>query len=239
LTQNCAFPPELEDGRLLAYLDGVADQGTLAHLKGCAYCSERAADLGQLQERLTSRLYRVNCPSSMELGEYHLRMLPAPRMLVVAQHLRECPHCAREVAELQGFVSDLEPTAEGGLLQKARVLVARLLSPGDPAFAPAMALRGESKGPLTFAAEGIVIVLDIQPTTEGRTNILGQVAADSQDQWTGALVELRRGNQLKMSSIIDDLGAFRCEGVMPGQLELRITPNNGSIVVISNFEISV
>jgi len=237
LTQKCAFPPELDDRQLLAYLDSVADQGTIAHLQGCAYCSERAADLGRFQERLAGRLYRVNCPPSMELGEYHLRMLPAPRMLVVAQHVRECPHCTREVAELQGFLSDLEPAAEGSLLEKAQVLIARLLGPGDPAFAPAMALRGEARGPLTFAAEGVVIVLDIKPITEGRTDVLGQVAADNQDQWTGALVELRKDNQLKMSSIVDDLGAFRCEGVMPGQLELRIIPNNGSVIVISNFEV--
>jgi hypothetical protein len=160
-------------------------------------------------------------------------------MLVVGRHVRECPYCTREVAELQGYLSDLEPAAETGLLDKARVLIARLLGPGDPAFAPAMALRGESKGPITFAADGVVIVLDIQPAAKGSVNVLGQVAADDQDLWTGALVELKKDDQLKISSVVDDLGAFQCEGVMPGPLELRITPNNGSIVVISNFEVSV
>ena len=110
MTKNCVTPPELEDRQLLAWLDDrEAHQETAIHLKMCPYCREKAEALDRLQKRLRSGLHRVNCPSSMELGEYHLRMLPASQMLVVAQHVRECPHCAREISELEGFLSDLAP----------------------------------------------------------------------------------------------------------------------------------
>ena len=240
MSTNCVFPPELEDWQILAYLDNrEANQETAYHLEKCPYCRKKAEALELLQKRLTTRLFRLTCPPAIQLGEYHLRMLPAPQMLVVAQHLRECPHCARELAQLEEFfLDDLAPTPEDSLLGQAKVLIARLVGAGELTFTPTTAaLRGQGKGPITFAAEGIIIVLDIQSATGGRANILGQVAADNQDDWTGALVELRKDNQLRISSTVDDLGAFRCEGVIPGQQELRIIPKNGSLVVISNFEV--
>jgi hypothetical protein len=139
---------------------------------------------------------------------------------------------------LEDFLSEGALNPETNLLGQAKLLIARLVGGGELTFTPTpAALRGEAKGPITFAAEGIIIVLDIQPAAEGKANILGQVAADHQDDWTGALVELRKDNLLQISTTVDDLGAFQCEGIIPGQHELRILPTNGSVVVISNFEV--
>ena len=88
----------------------------------------------------------------------------------------------------------------------------------------------------THALEMSAILLDIQPAHDGRVNILGQVAADDQDQWTGASVELRREDQLQFSTEIDDLGAFRFEDAMPGAKELRIISNDRSLIVVSIIE---
>jgi hypothetical protein len=68
-------------------------------------------------------------------------------------------------------------------------------------------------------------------------NILGQVAADDQEQWTGALVEVRQAGELEFTANVDDLGAFRSESLFPGPKELRIIPKSGTVVVISNFEV--
>lgn len=235
MTTNCAFPPELDDKQLSAYLDGIADEATLSHLKRCARCREKAEALDRFQKRLANRLYRATCPPSIELGEYHLHLLPASQMLIVGQHVRECPHCAREISELEGFLSEPEPSLTEKLIGGAKVLIARLV--GGTLSPATIALRGEARGPMTFAADGIAIVLDIQPAPEAKANILGQVAADRQDDWTGALVELRKDGLLQVSSTVDDLGGFQCLGVIPGQYELRITPENDSVVVISNFEV--
>lgn len=237
MTENCVFPPELDDKQLLAYLDGQADETTLSHLQSCAYCREKAETLDRLQNRLTARLYRFDCPSPLELGEYHLHILPASQMLVIGQHVRACPHCAGEVAVLEGFLSDLNPATEGSLLGKAKVLIARLVGPGSLNFAPAAAVRGEGKGPITFAAEGIIIVLDVQPAMEGTLHILGQLAADRQDDWTGALVELRKEGQMGMTSTVDDLGAFHFEKLTPGSIQMTITSPQGVTVRIANIDI--
>jgi anti-sigma factor RsiW len=171
----------------------------------------------------------------MELGDYHLGLLPASQALRVVQHVRECPHCRREVEQLGTYLKDLESPA--GVVEAIRVLVAKLLSvPGEigsQSMAPA--LRGERRGPLQFAAEGVLIVVDVEPTSAGKMNILGQVAADDQDHWTGAQVELRQTGKVQFSTQVDDLGAFRAEDIPSGPKELRITPKSQSVVVVSNF----
>ena len=235
--KQCISPPELDDQQLLLYLDGNADAEVVSHLERCSYCLERANALARLQNQLTSRLYRITCPSPMKLGEYHLHMLPDPERLLIRQHLSECPHCAREMAQLEEyFLADLAPM-ENDLLGQAKVLIARLVSGVGESAAPLTALRGEAKGPLTLEADGMVIVLDVQPGDDGKVNVLGQVAADDQDRWTDAFVEFHQGGQLEFSTTVDDLGAFHSENIIPGLKELRIISQDHSITVVSNFEL--
>jgi len=237
---ECVSPPELDDSHLWSYVDGEAEPETMLHLEQCGYCSEKAKALAQLQGRVQSRLYRINCPSSLELAEYHLRMLPDSKKLVVVQHVRECVHCARELAQLEGYLNELGPTGETGLLEGLKVLVARWVGGNPEGRLPApSALRGEAKGPLTFETDGTVIILDIQPTSKGLASVLGQVAADDQDRWTGAAVELRQADGPPITTSLDDLGAFWFEEAHPGSTEITITSLNGIIVQIPNFDIAV
>ena len=61
-------------------------------------------------------------------------------------------------------------------------------------------------------------------------------AADDQDRWTGALVELSQDGKLEFSTTVDDLGAFQAEGIMTGSKELQIISKDNSLKVVSNFE---
>lgn len=230
---KCITSPALDSVKIAMYVDGEADEAVIAHIKECTYCRERARQWTLLQNRLKKQSYRMNCPTPMELGDYHLGLLPAPQALVVSQHLRDCLLCKREVAVLEDFLTGLTP--ETSLLGAAEVLIARLIS-GQSDLAPAGgALRGEGKGPLTFQANGIVIILDVKSTTEGKVDIFGQVATEDQDQWTGALVELRKNDLLQASTEVDDLGTFQYTNVISGGQELRIWPQTGPIVIVPNF----
>jgi len=137
-------------------------------------------------------------------------------------------------------LSKFGPTGETGLLEGLKVLVARWVGGNPEGISPApSALRGEAKGPLTFETDGIVIILDIQPASEGRVSLLGQVAADDQDSWTGAVVELRQADAPPLAASLDDLGAFRFEEAHPGSTEITITSSNGIIVQTPKFDIAV
>lgn len=237
---TCISPPELEVRLLMAFLDGEADPETRLHLQQCEHCRHRAKTLERKQKFLTSRLYRASCPSTDELGEYHLRMLPSDRMLVISQHVRECPLCTREVDQLKEYLSDLSPGTEGNLLQQTKRLVAKLVSGRGAASAagePAFALRGTDEGPMTFEAEGTVIVLDVQPTNEGKVNILGQVAADDQDLWTGSTITLNQADGSKTKDTLNDLGAFQFEQVSTGSIQITILSPQGIEIQIPKFDV--
>lgn len=241
MSTTCVSPPELDEKQLLFYLDGQANKETLSHLERCTYCREKAKTLDHVQKRLTARLYRLTCPPPIELGEYHLRMLPASKMLVIAQHLRECPHCALEVAQLEEYLSEFAPFPEASLLGKAKVLIAQLVgSGGELGSTPAFSvLRGEAKGPLVFEADGTVITLDVQSMPNGQVPILGQLAADDQDQWTGAKVELQQADLSQQTASVDDLGAFHFEDVHPGAIQITIKSLSGIHIQVPHIEITI
>ncbi len=237
---TCISPPELDVRLLMAFLDGEADPETKLHLQQCEHCRDRAKTLEHEQKLLTSRLYRASCPSTDELGEFHLRMLPSNQMLVISHHVRECPLCTREIGQLKEYLSDLEPVSEGNLLQQTKRLIAKLVGgqgtsgiAGEPSFA----LRGESKGPITFETEGAVIVLDVQPANEGKVNIFGQVAADDQDLWTGSTITLNQADGSKTTDSLNDLGAFQFEKVSTGSIQITILSPQGIEIQIPNFDV--
>ena len=236
---TCISPPEPDEMLLMAFLDGEADPNLALHLQQCTYCRERVQTLRREQKLLTSHLFRISCPSSTELGEYHLRMLPPDQMLVITQHLRECPYCTREIDQLKEFLTDLAPGPEGSLLQKTKLLIAQLVSEprgSGMASEPSLVLRGESEGPITFEVSGILIVIDIQEANNSKLNLLGQVATDQQDDWTDAVVKLNQENQPERNTAVDDLGAFRFENLLPGPMHLAIEARDGTVVVVPTIE---
>jgi hypothetical protein len=99
-------------------------------------------------------------------------------------------------------------------------------------------LRGAGDGPLTFEVDGFVIVLDIQTTNEGMVSFLGQVAADDQEQWTGATVTLQQIDE-SYTTYLDDLGAFRFEEIPSGPGQITITSQQGTEIKIPNIDIKV
>ena len=232
---KCITSPALDDTQITSYVEGEADDVIMAHIKACPYCAERASQLALFQNRLRTGLYRSTCPSSMELGDFHLRLLPESQELVVAKHVRGCPHCRREVAELEQFLA--EPDVQSDLLETAKVLFAQMVDTGaTPAFG---ALRGESKGPLIFEADGVVITLDVQPGPNRHVSILGQLAADDQDDWTGATVELHQTDSPQLTASLDDLGAFRFEEVRTGSIQFTITSPSGVVIQSPDIEITI
>lgn len=241
IMNNCVSPPELDDRQLLMFLDGERPAHIAAHLEQCPYCRERSRKLAGMQNYITSQLYRLTCPTSIELGDYTLGMLSAGRAAMVAAHVHDCPHCTQEVSQLTDYLGVFLPTPKVSPLEQVKVLVAHLVGGmrtgtlyGGMTLAPAYAtLRGGPLGTITMQAEGILIVLEVQPTATGRVGILGQLNADEQDRWTGAKVELRQADALQATVSADDLGAFRFEGILPSSTELLIVPDSGPVVLAS------
>jgi hypothetical protein len=234
---KCISSPALDNVEVMSYVEGEAGDDVVAHIQGCLFCREKASWWTHLQNRLQKQLYRIECPTPMKLGEYRLRLLPDPQRLMVVQHLRGCPLCRREVAVLEDFLTD--PGEEVGILDAVKVIVARLISQEGGIDAHlSMALRGEAEGPLILEANGIVISLDFQPDMKGEVSMLGLLAAENQENWNGAVVQLQQAETLLTSSV-DDLGAFNFEAVPPGSMHITITSPQGTVIKTPDIDTKV
>ena len=231
----CVSPPELDDRTLLIYLDGQATADVAAHMERCSHCRERAHRLAQQEGHLTTQLYRVDCPSPFELGEYHLGMLPAAQMEAIRHHLDECPHCRSEIAQLEGYLAnlapDLAPDLAPGPLQQVmehvRVVVARLVDArplGQPALSPAFAsMRGGEQEPLIYEAGEIQVVIEIQEDVDrpDHKTILGLVIGLDAPQELKA--HLWATEQRLATIPVDELGNFVLSNVLCGSYELMLS----------------
>lgn len=230
---SCSFAQELNDFELLMAADGEAETAVYQHLQVCSECQQRVEGLIRLESTLKARLYRADCPSSLALGEYQMGLLSAQEALAVAQHLAGCPACRREVSQLEHFLVQGLPAADEAvpsLRQRVRVLVARLVSSGravggrlapQPALAPALAgLRGDDPEPMVFAADGLQIILEVEPDREqaGFLSLVGLVVGlESAD---GAEVTLWRDGQRLAGAAVDALGNFVLPGLARGSYQL-------------------
>lgn len=214
---------EPNDVQIMKYLDGEGEQDIMAHIEGCSRCQERIQQLKQEQGRLVQNLFRSTCPTSLELGEYALRLLPQERSQIVAEHLKSCPHCTEDLSTLRQFLSDLSGDLELSLGERLRVIVANLVGGERPAgLAPAFqGLRGDEPAGAVYEAEGYQVHLDVQadPEQPALRSILGLVLG----QETQALgVYLWREAQLAAASPVDEYGNFVLAQVEPGQYELAL-----------------
>jgi hypothetical protein len=237
----CQEPPELDDIQLLTYLDDDATPDVIRHLRACRHCSARAGQLRLLEARLTTAYYRSSCPSPMDLGAYRFGRQAHKETRRIARHVAECPHCARELARLERFLSDLAPEPEADRLADAagriRVLVARLtggvrdaFSGPAPALAPAYAgLRGEAAGPSIYEAGNAQVMLSAQPSgaAAGRFELLGLLTGPEP---AGFTVNLWQGER-HVAAIIDESGNFVFDELLPGACELLLNSPNRSIYI--------
>jgi len=180
---------------------------------------------------MTVQLYRIDCPSPFDLGEYHLGLLPAAQMEVIRRHLDECTHCRREVAQLEDYLADLASILEPGpleqVLERVRVMVANLVSGrplGQHALPPAfMPVRGEGQEPLIYEAGEVQVMIEIQQDTDQPDHwmILGLVIGSDFPQELKA--HFWAAEQRLATVPVDELGNFVLPNILCGRYELMLS----------------
>ncbi|MDP9310349.1 MAG: hypothetical protein M3R24_05570 [Chloroflexota bacterium] len=235
----CSVPPPLTDDQLTAALDGETDTLVAEHVARCPSCAGRLAQARVVEQGLHMKLNRLDCPPAQQLGDYHLGLVSQSDERAIIRHLEHCTRCTAELEELRIFLSaDASQPQSGAVPVRAarprlRELVARVLP-----RTPGLALRGSGAGPLLAEADGTTLVLEAQPAAQGLVNVLGQVVADDQDSWIDALVEVRAQGALRATTVVDDLGAFRCSAVPVDLSEVRITSPHGQTLVLRNVTLA-
>jgi len=204
---------------------------------------DKRGTMTDLENRLSAALYRVTCPDSAELGEYRLGITPNARAAFIDRHLRECPHCNREMVQLDSFMAQVKSDLDYSTAERIKIWIARRVPDskaglGSPA--PAFSLRGgvgddgdDEAGPdrsLVFEAGDAQLMIEIQddPGDGGRKILIGLVIGiDLVDLEAHLWLDGRR----VATAEIDDLGNFAIANLEAGRYELIVSGPDGEIHV--------
>lgn len=189
--------------------------------------------MAKFEDKLGAALYRATCPDSLVLGEYQLGVLDEEHNTEVSQHLAECPHCTLELSQLERFARETSADLGPSLLERVRVWIAKRIPESDDTrsgLAPALALRGEERGPMFYEAGDVQLTIEIQddPDTPGRRSLLGLVmGVEPKD----IQAQLYQDAERVASVEVDELGNFIISGLSSGHYELILAAPTAEIHV--------
>ena len=239
------FPAQLNDGQVLAYIDDTANNETKrlveAYLSDHPDFAQEIQQMSHLQETLIGALNRATSPSSLELGEYLLGLLPTARASEVEQAIATHPAIARETAALEAYwtmlTPDLDPPPEsrGSMVSQAAgqvdILIAKLVNSlsghltggPTPALAGVRGTRGEQQEQLTFEAGDAQIIVEIEEDTvhPEQRMILGLVIGLDAPKTFDA--HLYCDGTLLQTVAVDELGNFIIPNISPALHELILS----------------
>jgi hypothetical protein len=216
---------EIKDEEILAYLDGEAEASIVAQIEDSKELLGRAEELSRIQNRLTGKLYRRECPDSTELGESLLGLLSNKRARAINLHVSDCPHCTRELAQLKEFVGTEESTQRTGISEHVKVIIADLVSGiagSEGGLTPAYGVRGEDQGALVYEADGIQVVIDIHDNSQhpSQKNLLGLITGIKVQDYH---INLILKGKTFASSLVDPTGNFIIPEIPTGEYQLIIS----------------
>lgn len=201
---ECSIPPPLSDDQLSALIDGATTDDLARHLAGCAFCAGRLSAARRLEATLRARLSRWDCPAPADLAAYTLAQLTPAEAEAAEQHLLTCPACAEEAAAIRSFLAgpaELPPLPPPQ--PPLRPLIARPALP-----ASTQALRGAGRAPLIVEAGDTTVILEVRAESAGQVALIGQIVAEDQAAWEGALVEARQAGAARAVAVVDADGGF-------------------------------
>ncbi|MBN1873651.1 MAG: hypothetical protein JXA33_05435 [Anaerolineae bacterium] len=221
----------LQDGDLLTYIEGTASAEVVTHIHRCAECTRHVQELAVLETALSRAAYRATCCTPEQLIDYYQGALTGREKLIVAQHLRRCPHCARELALLAQVEREAE-VQEGDQGQNwlKRMVATLLILPSAPINAQIISkVRQPHLGalhPQVYQAGELTLILHQQPVRAtlqhwdvvGLIHTGGQIPAGIEQ----ARVELYDGPGLIAVTQVSARGQFRIESLEPRTYTLQL-----------------
>ena len=209
---------EINDSDLLMYLDGVADPDIKAQIEHEEVYRQRAQALRQQQNVWVSRLFRVDCPDALKLGEYYLGRLQTQEKKALEKHLTLCPNCTKELVEIKAFVRYEEQNGLAEILHDVQILIARSV------FSRNMrgyALRGPGSESFQYEAGAAKIALEVKADDENPElqALIGVIAGLDAANYA---VSLWQGGEKVGSAEIDEFGGFTIGSLQPGEYQLVI-----------------
>lgn len=182
--------------------------------------------MAQMDDSLKAALYRISCPDSATLGNFHLGLLPETAAHSIADHLAICPLCTQEIAQLEMFLAETAVSLQPSTAERIKIWLAKRIPSGGQTRnvlgQPAFALRGSSSGPLMYEAGDAQLSLEIQddPEHPGRKSILGLVLGIATEAVEARLLQ----NDAVVTAVtLDEIGNFTFANLAAGAYELTLS----------------
>lgn len=229
---RCIAPRELEEGDFVRYMEGTASQLVRDHIAGCPACAAQVEALTQVDRVLRRYLFRASCPSADALLGYVTRTLPADEQKRIARHVRECPHCAAELQELEQVEDAPGPPLWQQVVRTARAVIEAVTILPRPELIPA--LRGSAHPLSLFRASDLDIALGIEAFDPGPVfRIRGRVMKQGSpaSQVIGHPVLLVRHDTVVAHQEVDELGYFVFEEIPPGEYKLALEYGDATVII--------
>jgi hypothetical protein len=217
--------------------------------------------LNNLEHWLKRKLYRQTCLTADELGDYVLEVALFSEREAMQQHLRECPHCQADLRDLYLFLEveppdslmvphdssrHTQPQPPTPDQASRRKTAARYGAPrsyrlnGQQMGLQQAALRSGGSSSPRFVAqlEGVTVFVEanFDPEQPDKLILSGEVSADEQARWSGALLEVRQHHQLVAVALIDDHGEYQCQPVEIAKTDIRITTADGFSIILEELD---
>jgi hypothetical protein len=260
LMMNCFHSMAPNDEELLRH---ALDQETLSketqeHLEQCSICQQRLAQYKDVNLFLLSRLYRSQCPDTMQLNLYCAHMLPPEEVMDIAEHLALCPLCTNEARDIRYTLVTFEPFPVEAQYSSVRTFQ-RIIAALVP-WQPQLVTRDGSttnqhySWPRQYRAGSLNISLHLSRASNGDIILLGLVSSvnneESLDDLEGVPVELYRAFAIQaeqnsqvsrkqettydtplMCTSIDDLGNLVFKAVPEGVYTMVIRLPEREIII--------
>jgi hypothetical protein len=236
----------LEDWELDMLLGGDGTPEMEAALASNAENQARFTRLQNDEKVLFTNLFRTECPSSLELGEWHLKLFDNEAYERIRAHIDLCPHCQEEVDHLVSMLdqpllrTQPQKTGPAGVIKRIIMKLESIFPPKGSEYtlgnypgpvATPVLLRGSSWS-VCYAGGDYLLSLTRQNMVDGEA-LIGSVLASS----VKGHAFLKQGHNVLYQTALTDTATFTFDSVNPGSYELVIaTPQAELIVPQLNIE---
>lgn len=232
-----------------------------AHVEQCTICQERIESYKSTNSFLLSKLYRTQCPSTDELNMFCAQnMLSTEAIFRIDTHIRQCPLCAVEVADIKRMLTAFNPFPQPEVaspLAAIRTLPTQLkrIIASFVDQKPQLVTRSEPSTtgwPRQYRAETINISLHLSRSSTGEMMLLGLFTSDDPDEnvdtFNGVTVELYKAHiaeakqeafgkqngqveQPFMTTNVDDLGNLAFKAIPIGTYTMLVYLPNLEVLI--------
>lgn len=239
---NCLHAMAPGDEDIIKYVldEASLSQEAKAHVDQCSTCQRRLARYKDINFFLLSRLYRHQCPDSLQLSLYCADALSEEERTQIAAHVVYCPLCTQEVADTRRFLADTDLANPLPSLQDAVRRITATLIPSRPAFVTRSAITTTS-WPRQYRAEAFSFLLGLSSDKHGTHSLVGTLShvsetisldvAEGKEAQLYHLSEHGYTDTPYASTVIDDLGSFILPGLSDGTYRLVVRLPDCKLIV--------